>query len=41
MPTAIIAPEISPPGRFAHKNSKPPTAPIASVSSVCRIWVRL
>ena len=28
MPTAIIAPEISPPGRFAHKNSRPPAAPI-------------
>ena len=36
MPTAIIAPEISPPGRPAHKNSRPPAAPMASVSSVLR-----
>ena len=28
MPTAIIAPEISPPGRFAHRNSTPPAVPI-------------
>src|SRR5882757_5399153 len=41
MPTAIIAPEISPPGRFAHKNSSPPALPIASVSSALRILSRL
>ena len=41
MPTAIMAPEISPPGRCAHKNSAPPAAPIASVSSTLRVLVRL
>src|SRR6202171_4349256 len=40
-PTAIMAPEISPPGRFAHKNSAPPAAPITSVSSTLRVLVRL
>ncbi len=37
MPTAIMAPEISPPGRLAHKNSTPPAVPIASVSSTLRV----
>src|ERR1035437_9038078 len=41
MPTAIMAPEINPPGRCAHKNSVPPTVPIASVSSTLRVLVRL
>src|SRR6476620_8713792 len=41
MPTAIMAPEISPPGRPAHRNSAPPAAPIASVSSTWRILARL
>src|SRR5229473_5596913 len=40
-PTAIMAPEISPPGRFAHKNSAPPALPITSVSSTLRVLVRL
>ena len=41
MPTAIMAPEISPPGSCAHKNSAPPAAPIASVSSTLRVLARL
>src|SRR5205823_8649408 len=41
MPTAIMAPEISPPGRFAHRNSTPPALPTASVSSTLRILTRL
>ncbi len=41
IPTAIMAPEISPPGRWAHKNSAPPAAPIASVSSTLRVLVRV
>jgi hypothetical protein len=41
MPTAIMAPEISPPGRCAHKNSAPPAAPMTSVSSTWRILARL
>ena len=41
MPTAIMAPEISPPGRCAHRNSAPPAAPIASVSSTWRVLVRV
>ena len=40
MPTAIIAPEISPPGRLSHRNSRPPAAPMTSVSSVPRILPR-
>ena len=32
-PIAIIAPEIRPPGRLTHRNSRPPAVPIASVSS--------
>ena len=40
-PTAIMAPEISPPGRFVHRNSAPPAEPIASVSSTLRVLVRL
>src|SRR5713226_350934 len=40
-PTAIMAPEISPPGRFAHRNSAPPAVPIASVSSTLRVLARL
>ena len=38
--TAIIAPEISPPGRFAQRNSRPPAAPIASVSIALRSLAR-
>jgi hypothetical protein len=41
MPTAIMAPEISPPGRPAHRNSTPPAVPITSVSSALRILARL
>ena len=40
MPTATIAPEISPPGRLSHRNSRPPAAPMTSVSSVPRILAR-
>ena len=40
MPTATIAPEISPPGRLTHRNSRPPAAPMTSVSSVPRILAR-
>jgi P pilus assembly chaperone PapD len=32
--TAIIAPEIRPPGSDAHRNSPPPAAPMATVSNV-------
>src|SRR5712691_1753167 len=41
MPTAIMAPEINPPGRFAHRNSAPPAAPISSVSRTLRVLARL
>src|SRR5882672_3278278 len=41
MPTAIMAPEISPPGRWANRNSAPPAVPIASVSSTLRVLARL
>src|SRR5260370_17511882 len=41
MPTEIMAPEINPPGRFAHKNSAPPAVPITSVSRTLRVLVRL
>ena len=37
MPTAIMAPEISPPGRCANRNSAPPAVPITSVSSTLRV----
>src|SRR5260370_30212831 len=40
-PPAIRAPEINPPGRFAHRNSAPPAVPIASVSSTLRALARL
>src|SRR4029450_5724770 len=40
MPTATTAPEISPPGRLSHRNSRPPAAPMASVSSVPKILAR-
>ena len=40
MPTATIAPEISPPGRLSHRNSRPPAAPMTSVSSVPKILAR-
>src|SRR5215207_3820217 len=40
MPTATIAPEISPPGRLSHRNSRPPAAPMTIVSSVPRILAR-
>src|SRR6202030_2675854 len=39
--TATMAPEISPPGRFAQRNNKPPAAPMTSVSSALRILARL
>ena len=39
-PTAIIAPEISPPGRLSHRNSRPPAAPMTSVSIVPKILAR-
>src|SRR5579863_1313387 len=39
--TASIAPEINPPGRWATRNTRPPTVPIASVSTNWRVWVRL
>src|ERR1700683_4425899 len=41
MPTAIMAPEIKPPGRCVHKNSAPPAAPMTSVSSTLRVLARL
>src|SRR5947209_10391519 len=41
IPTAIMAPEIKPPGRLAHKNNAPPAMPIASVSSTLRILARV
>src|ERR1700687_4912499 len=41
MPTAIMAPEIRPPGRCAHRKSAPPAAPITSVSSTSRVLMRL
>src|SRR5712691_1091597 len=41
MPTAIMAPEINPPGRLSKRNSAPPAVPIASVSSTLRILMRL
>ena len=40
-PTAIMAPEIKPPGRFAHRNSAPPALPITSVSSTLRVLARV
>src|SRR5665213_697906 len=40
-PTAIMAPEIRPPGRLAHRNSRPPAPPIASVSSTISALLRL
>src|SRR6185369_2200843 len=40
MPTAIMAPEISPPGRLSHRNSRPPAPPMTSVSSVPKILAR-
>ena len=39
--TAIIAPEINPPGNSAHRNSRPPALPMTSVSSTLRISARL
>jgi hypothetical protein len=36
-----MAPEISPPGRFAHKNNRPPAVPIASVSTAISAFFRL
>src|ERR1700689_1271660 len=41
IPTAIMAPEINPPGRCAHRNSAPPAAPMTSVSSTFRVLARL
>src|SRR6185437_16332682 len=40
-PTAIMAPDISPPGRLNHRNIPPPAAPIASVSRTWRVLARL
>src|SRR4029450_8848034 len=40
IPTATIAPEISPPGRLSHRNSRPPATPLTSVSSVPKILAR-
>jgi hypothetical protein len=40
-PTAIMAPEIRPPGRFAHKNNAPPALPITRVSSTLRVLARV
>src|SRR5215470_11557268 len=39
--TAIMAPEISPPGSCALRNSPPPAAARASVSSALKTLVRL
>jgi len=39
IPVATRAPEMSPPGRFAHKNSSPPAVPMPSVSSAVRTLV--
>src|SRR5229473_4076575 len=41
MPTAIMAPEINPPGRLSRRNSAPPAVPMASVSSTWRVLARL
>ena len=41
MPTAIMAPEISPPGSLSSKKIPPPRPPISSVSSTLRVLVRL
>jgi len=41
IPVATRAPEMSPPGRFAHKNSSPPAVPMPSVSRAVRRLVRL
>ena len=41
MPVAIMAPVINPPGRCAHKNSKPPTVPMPRVSSAVRMLGRV
>ena len=38
MPTAAIAPEISPPGRFAHRNSRPPAAPGRASRACPEFW---
>src|SRR6202049_5197123 len=40
-PLAIRAPEIKPPGRFAHSDNNPPALPITSVSSTLRVLARL
>src|SRR5436190_8060192 len=40
MPTAIMAPEIKPPGRFAHRNNAPPAVPMTSVSSTLSVLAR-
>src|SRR3954451_12257757 len=41
IPTAIIDPEIRPPGRPAARNAKPPAAPMTSVSAVLKSLARL
>jgi len=41
MPVAAMAPEISPPGKFAQRNSRPPAVPMASVSSAISALLRL
>src|SRR5215212_11472057 len=40
-PTAIMAPEIKPPGRFAQRNNSPPAVPITIVSNTLRILARV
>src|SRR6266566_9180667 len=40
MPTAIMAPEISPPGRLSSRNNAPPALPVTSVSSTRRVLAR-
>ena len=39
-PTAIMAPEINPPGNPAQRNRSPPAVPIASVSSTRTVSAR-
>ncbi|MGY3076843.1 hypothetical protein ACVWZZ_003214 [Bradyrhizobium sp. LM6.10] len=41
IPTAIIEPEINPPGRPASRNARPPAVPMTSVSTVLKILARL
>lgn len=41
IPTAIIDPEISPPGRPATRNNSPPAEPMTSVSTALKTLARL